>query len=135
MIAVFAHGVSCSSSANNIKHAGVTEQALALGTWGGQHVRAEVNERGADLEFDCAQGNIAGKIMLDSAGGFEVNGSFSTQHAGPIRDDETSSRTVRYKGVVKDNEMELTITDAKNKDEIGSFSLRFGNEGRLMKCR
>jgi hypothetical protein len=57
------------------------------------------------------------------------------QHGGPIRDDENNSRPVRYQGKVSDKEMELTVFDPKTKETIGTFALRFGNEGRLMKCR
>ena len=135
-IAMFAPGASCNSDGSNINTPMKAQgQALAIGTWGGQHVRAEVTEQGAELEFDCAQGKIAKKVTLDSSGRFEVSGSFSAQHPGPTRDDEISGRTVQYKGSVKENEMELTIFDEKTKEDLGSFNLRLGNEGRLMKCR
>jgi len=95
-----------------------------------------VSERGVELEFDCAQGHIAQKIVLDNSGGFDVSGTFGTQRPGPTRDDESSSsRTVHYKGTVKDNEMQLAVSDPKSKEDLGSFILKFGNEGRLMKCR
>lgn len=135
-IAMFADGASCKSNGRNVNAPAKAQgQALANGTWGGQHVRAEVSEHGAELEFDCAQGRIAQKIMLDSSGRFDVSGSFSTQRPGPTRDDESSGRTVQYKGSVKENEMELTIFDEKTKENLGSFNLKLGSEGRLMKCR
>jgi hypothetical protein len=133
---MFADGASCNSSGSNLNgRAKSQELALAIGTWGGQHVHAEVTERGADFEFDCAQGNISQKITLDGSGHFEMSGKFSTQHPGPARDDESSSRTVQYRGSVKDGEMDLAIFDPKTKEDLGSFKLKLGNEGRLMKCR
>jgi len=137
MLTLFTDGASCNSnSGNNNARTKGQGQALAVGTWGGQHVRAEVSEQGVELEFDCAQGHIAQKIVLDNAGGFAVSGTFGTQRPGPTRDDESSSsRTVQYKGTVKDNEMQLAVSDPKSKEDLGSFNLKFGNEGRLMKCR
>ena len=135
-LAMFAPGASCNSDGGHINTPTKAQgQALNKGTWGGQHVHADVSEEGAELEFDCAQGKIAKKIMLDSSGRFDVSGSFIAQHPGPTRDDESSGRTVQYKGSVKENEMELTIFDEKTKEDLGSFNLKLGNEGRLMKCR
>jgi hypothetical protein len=135
-IAVFVDGASCNSSGSNVNgRAKSQELTLAVGTWGGQHIHAEVTERGADIEFDCAQGSIAQKITLDGSGHFDVGGKFSTQHPGPTRDDESSSRTVQYRGTVKEDEMDLAIFDPKTKEDLGSFKLKLGNVGRLMKCR
>jgi hypothetical protein len=109
---------------------------LPAGVWGGQHVRAEVNDAGAALEFDCARGSIAQAIMLDGNGKFDVAGKFATEHAGPVqRDEESNDRPVRYSGSLKDQEMTLTITDTNTKEVIGTFTLKHGSEGRLMKCR
>jgi hypothetical protein len=108
---------------------------LPAGVWGGQHVRADVNEAGAVLEFDCARGSIAQAIVLDGSGKFDLPGKFAAEHAGPIRrDEENNDRGVRYSGSVKDQEMTLTITDTKTKEVIGTFTLKHGSEGRLMKC-
>jgi len=118
----------------NATRAGASQE-LAKGTWGGQHIRAEVNERGVEIEFDCARGSIARKIGLDASGRFDLDGSFATEHAGPVRDDQSNSRTVRYRGVVRDDEMEVTVFDPQTKETIGSFNLKLGSEGRLMKCK
>lgn len=136
LVALSGHGASGNSKPTAADSGNArASQELARGVWGGQHVRAEVSDRGAEIEFDCAQGSIAQKIVLDGSGRFDVEGSFATQHAGPIRDDENNSRPVRYRGSISDKEMELTVFDPKTKETIGTFALRLGNEGRLMKCR
>jgi hypothetical protein len=136
LLALSGHGASCNSKPTTADSGTArVSQELARGIWGGQHVHAEVSDRGAEIEFDCAQGSIAQKIVLDGSGRFDVEGSFRTQHGGPIREDENNSRPVRYRGSVSDKEMELTVFDPKTKETIGTFALRFGNEGRLMKCR
>src|SRR5215467_1787727 len=47
---------------------------VARGTWGGDHVRLEVGEKRAELEFDCAHGSIGDSIPLDDQGRFEIKG-------------------------------------------------------------
>jgi hypothetical protein len=139
---VVAQGGSCratnagSSNANSEMKAPNKTDKLPAGVWGGQHVRAEVTEGGATFEFDCAHGAISETIVLDVSGKFDVPGKFATEHGGPVqRDEESHDRGVRYSGSVKDQEMTLTITDTKSKEVIGTFTLRHGSEGRLMKCR
>lgn len=125
-----------SSNTNSNMQTSVKNDRLPKGIWGGQHVHAEIKQGGAEFEFDCAHGSISQVIVLDGSGKFDVPGKFATEHGGPVRPgDENNDRSVRYSGTVKDQEMTLTITDASNKELIGTFTLKYGNEGRLMKCR
>jgi hypothetical protein len=140
-VSVIAQGGSChanqtgSGNANSEMRTTIRNDKLPPGVWGGQHVRAEVTDGGAVLEFDCARGSIAQAILLDGNGKFDLTGKFATEHAGPVRDEESNDRPVRYSGSVKDQEMTLTITDTNTKEVIGTFTLKHGSEGRLMKCR
>jgi len=40
--------------------------AVATGAWGGEHVVLKVSEKGADVEFDCAHGQVTQPIVVDS---------------------------------------------------------------------
>jgi hypothetical protein len=118
------------------KPAVTSKGKLPAGVWGGEHLRMDVTESGANLEYDCASSTIDEPIIVDGNGKFDVKGKYSPQHGGPIRrDEETNSPSARYVGHVKDGEMTLTITIADKKEPIGSFNLTQGSEGRLMKCR
>ena len=109
---------------------------LAKGVWGGEHIRLEVTDTGAEIEYDCASGTINEPVILDRDGNFNVKGKYTPQHAGPIgRDEESNSSNVRYEGQAKDSEMTLTLTIPDKKETIGSFTLTRGSEGRVMKCR
>ena len=140
-VSVIAQGGSChttqtgSGNANTEMRTATRNDKVPAGVWGGQHVRAEVNETGATFEFDCARGSVAQAIVLDGSGKFDLPGKFASEHAGPVRDDEESNdRGVRYSGSVQDQQMTLTITDTKAKEVIGTFTLKHGSDGRLMKC-
>jgi hypothetical protein len=109
---------------------------LPTGIWGGDHIRAEVTDRGAEIEFDCAHGAIEEAIALNSKGGFDVPGKYAPEHGGPVRKDEASQVIlVHYVGNVRDSEISLTILVTDTKETIGAFTLTHGNDGRVMKCR
>ena len=130
-------GGSCRNKEAAVSKAPVeSNNRLAKGVWGGQHIRLEVTDSGANIEFDCANSTIDGPIMLDRQGKFDVRGKYTPEHGGPIRrDEESNSYSVRYAGHASDKELTLTITIPDKKETIGTYNLTHGSEGRLMKCR
>jgi len=112
------------------------ENRLAAGTWGGQHLRLQVEDKGAvSLDFDCATGSIEKAPVLDAKGSFDVEGRLQREHGGPVRkDEETSGVPVRYKGTVQGKVLTLTIVPAQG-DPDGPYTLEHGSDGRIFKCR
>ncbi len=109
---------------------------LVQGTWGGTHIRVTVNESSATIEYDCAHGKINGPLVTDRHGRFDLKGTHSPEHGGPIRDNEQSAgQPVRYTGWTDGKKMTLTVTLAGRKETIGDFNLTRGAEGRIFKCR
>jgi hypothetical protein len=107
--------------------------AVAIGAWGGEHVVLKVSEKGADVEFDCAHGQVTQLIALDKHGDFDVAGTFTPEHGGPVRRDENSTSTsARYSGHVDGDTMSLTVTLGKEK--VGIYTLMRGSRPRLTKC-
>lgn len=102
-------------------------------TWGGDHVIMQVVESGAQLEFDCASGQITEQLVLDSNGNFDVRGTFGAEHPGPITRDDDAGAAAHYSGHVEGDTMTLKIT--RGKDEVGSFTLSRGRQPILRKCR
>ena len=101
--------------------------------WGGEHVRMTVTPTGAQLEFDCATGNILEPLPLDSGVEFKLKGNHTREHGGPIRKGEQSrdSEAV-YSGKIVGRKMYLTLTIADAKQ---TFVLERGKPGHIMKCR
>lgn len=109
---------------------------LAAGLWGGEHVRLDVREGGAEIEYDCAHGTLAAPLVPDSGGRFEVVGTHVREGPGPIRlNVPRVGHPARYAGVVTGDQMTLTVTLTDKGEEIGRFTLARGSEGRLRKCR
>lgn len=108
---------------------------VAVGTWGGEHAALEVTADGGRIEYDCAHGGLADRLALDRRGRFDVTGTHTPEHGGPVREDEKSeSRPARYAGRVDGVRMTLTVTLTDTGQLLGTFTLTQGVAGRLMKC-
>jgi len=114
--------------------AGAKGRAVPAGTWGGDHITADVSDKGAEIEFDCANGQIQEPIQTDSDGAFDVKGTYKAEHGGPVRDDEPGPAPVRYRGTIQGDTMTLSIVRSDD-DTVGPFTLTHGREVMLHKCR
>ena len=157
----YSQGVSCRGSARG-NHNGVANQtanvktvtssgvkeglnvressetrAVAKGVWGGRSVNLNVDEAGAEIEFDCAHGRME-KLSTDERGNFGARGVYVREHGGPERlGEKENARPVRYAGRVEGQTMTLTVTfeGADKESEPLSFTLQQGKAGQLFKCR
>lgn len=114
--------------------------ALMPGMWGGKHIRLDVTETGARVEYDCAHGTVEGKIVVDGQGRFNVYGRHFEEHGGPVRpteveDEGASGYRVRLSGRVGGSLLKLTVTRADTRKVIGTFNLARDREAGLVKCR
>ena len=110
---------------------------LAIGTWGGEHAALEVTEEGGRIEYDCAHGDLGEPLVVDRSGRFDVTGTHTPEHGGPVREDEKLvSHPARYVGRVDGDRMTLTvsITVTNTAETLGTFALTRGVAGRLLKC-
>lgn len=106
------------------------------GLWGGDHIRLDVTETGATIDYDCAHGTIDRKIVPDAAGRFDAVGTHVREHGGPIRkDEEEDAHPAKYTGQIQNNTMTLTVTETDKNITVGTFTLVYGENGRVMKCR
>ena len=110
------------------------EPTMLGGTWGGDHVSMTIADS-THLEFDCAHGDIAAPIAIDSGGRFNVIGTFTREHGGPVRVEEPpDTHPAGYSGLVSDDRMTLTIRLTESGETIGTFTLKRGTLGRVVKC-
>ena len=102
--------------------------------WGGEHIEIEITDRGATIEFDCAQGAIDGALAPDSNGHFEIAGTF-TPERGPVREGTSQTLKATYSGAIKDDAMTLAVTIARNDGPAPTYELIRGRAGHVRKCR
>jgi len=111
-------------------------QTIPAGNWGGSSIRIEIDGSQATIEYDCANGTITGPLKLDRNGKFSLPGTHVREHPGPVRlDDERRGEPARFSGWTDGKKMTLTVTLIKGNQEIGTFTLMHGEDGRIRKCR
>jgi hypothetical protein len=108
---------------------------LSRGLWGGEHVRLEVDEAGARVEFDCAHSTVNRAITLDGRSQFDFEGVYVSERGGPERPGQTQDRhTARYTGRVEGDRMFLSVTLTDVKQDLGTYTLERGADPVLFKC-
>ncbi|MGB7925898.1 MAG: hypothetical protein WCF57_21845 [Pyrinomonadaceae bacterium] len=111
-------------------------ERVALGVWGGQHIRMQVTENGAEIEYDCANGAIHEPLVLDAQGRFEVKGTHASEPRGPVRMGEVSDgRPARFTGSIDGKRMTLNVTLTDKQKKLDTYTLTEGDSGRLWKCQ
>jgi hypothetical protein len=108
---------------------------LPTGVWGGPHIRMEVTAREVSIEYDCAHATIDQPIVLDRYGRFSISGRQFSEHGGPVRDESNDGYPARFSGVVKGNSMNLKVENSATKELIGNFTVVYGAQPRLFKCK
>ena len=118
-----------------ISFAGATDmQRIAIGVWGGEHIRLEVTAKSATVEYDCAHGTIEGPLTIDGSGRFSLRGTYTLERGGPVRaDEQPRSQPATYVGSISGNTMKLTVKVVDEDDE--TFTLEKGKQGELFKCK
>jgi hypothetical protein len=114
----------------------VRTKGLPMGLWGGEHISMEVTEQRTTVEYDCAHATIDQRIALDRRGRFNVSGIQAPEHGGPVRRNETpDGYPVRFSGQVNGKTMTLSVRNSATKHLVGTFTLVYGAEAKLRKCR
>lgn len=108
-----------------------TADTLMPGLWGGEHIRFEVTETGANVEYDCAHGTVEGQIVVDAQGRFNVYGFHYEEHGGGA----AAGYRVRLSGRVGGSLLKLTVTRAGTRRVVGTFNLARDRAPLLVKCR
>jgi hypothetical protein len=105
------------------------------GDWGGEHIKLEIGENGARLEFDCAHSTVSQQITLDDRNSFDVVGEYVSESGGPERVGERpDAHPVRYTGRIDGQKMTISVTLTDRNQEIGTFTLIRGQSPVIYKC-
>jgi hypothetical protein len=108
---------------------------IVIGSWGGEHLRFELEETGGTLEYDCAYGTVDAGWTLSDDGEFEGSGEHVIEHGGPVQDGEIlPARPASYSGTIQDDRMSLTVTLSDSAQVVGTFELVRGSDGQVLRC-
>ena len=111
-------------------------EAVPNGEWGGEHIRMEVNDSGADIEFDCARGSISQRLELDDKGRFKVQGIYTAETPAPAAVDSgltASGVKATFTGTLSGSSLRLEVL-IEGQDTPRTFDLVQGDQGHLAKC-
>jgi len=111
-------------------------KAVPNGVWGGEHIRIEVTDTGADIEFDCARGIISQRLELDAHGRFKIQGTYRAETPAPAAVDGNSTSsgvTATYSGLLNGSNLRLAVS-IEGQDTPRTFDLVQGDQGHLAKC-
>ena len=108
---------------------------LKAGPWAGPHVTMMVTSERTTLEFDCGQASVDGTIPLDRDNAFSVTGTFVQERPGPTTPSGPPRRPMRLTGSIKDDTMSMRVTLTDQNEDLGSFTLAFGADAHLVKCK
>jgi hypothetical protein len=95
----------------------------------------EVNDTGADIEFDCARGSISQRLEIDDKGRFKVQGIYIAETPAPAAVDGGVSTGVKatYTGTLSGSSLRLEVL-IEGQDMPRTFDLVQGDQGHLAKC-
>ena len=110
-------------------------QPLQIGSWGSAQSSdldnrlLTVTSAGATLRSECSNGVIEETIRVDTAGRFDVAGTYQIQ-AGPVG----PPRPARYVGFAISGTMTFTVVLTEDNQSVGPFMLTFGQVPRIGYC-
>ena len=108
--------------------------ALKAGQWGSTGISMTVTADGATIEFDCARAKITGPITVDASGQFSATGIYVQEHGGPVYVGDDQGRPALFTGTTDGTKLSLTITYTDDNSNVGSWTVTFGTQGRIVKC-
>jgi len=107
---------------------------VANGMWGGIHLRMEVLDSGAELEFDCGSATVTEPIEVGSDGRFHVSGTFKQGEFGPTREDGPGAREATFTGSLEGNTLNIEMV-LSGEDRVQKFTVTHGRPAKLVKCK
>ena len=114
---------------------GESPDRVAPGVWGGVGLVVTVSATGAEAEFDCAIGQIEEPLALDRIGTFEILGTMTLGHGGPVREDEEPDiHPAVYRGRLDDDVLYVSVRIVDLGTTTETFALRKDNPGLLRRC-
>lgn len=108
---------------------------VPVSIWGGSGIRVSVELKSIKIEYACADGEIVGRLRVDSRGNFKTNGFHLRQRPGPVRVDAKPQRQpALYEGKITGKTMTISVTLTETGENVGTFELKRDITPRLIRC-
>lgn len=95
-----------------------------------------VTSSGADLEWDCAAGQITEPFETAQDGSFDLEGTYTPGSGGPVQEDNPPvAQAARYTGTQTElSRLTLTVEVPESEITLGPYFMRFGQGVILHRC-
>lgn len=104
---------------------------VPLGTWGGRGIDVVVGEQSTRLEFDCAHGEIAGRLEIPKSGEADTTG-WMVLEGGPTRE-EAARVEARFRLRLEGTKLLLAVV-SQGSDSTHRYEAVRGKPPVLRKC-
>ena len=102
-----------------------------VGTWGGTNAGLIATDSTAHVHIGCTLGDVTGAIRADSAGRFDVTGTYDVD-AYPVA--RGVLHPARFTGQVLGHTMVLTVMLTDTARVLGPVTLTYGHEPQMGPC-
>ena len=104
--------------------------------FGGEGVLLTIRDAGADLEWDCAAGEITEPFESEEDGTFDLEGTYTPLSGLPIREgDPPRAQPARYTGTkFQLSRVTLTVEVPESGTMLGPYLMRWGQGVVLRRC-
>ena len=109
---------------------------VSEGSWGGTGVELVVKKDSVTIQYDCAAGEIQGRLRTDRRGNFTLDGVHKRLYPGAIRVNLLpKAQSARYKGKITGAILRYKVTLIETGEVIGEFTVERGKPAQIRKCR
>ncbi|HEX8737188.1 MAG TPA: hypothetical protein VF721_17785 [Pyrinomonadaceae bacterium] len=109
--------------------------SVPAGNWGATGINLVVADNSATIEYDCANGEIQQKLLVDEQGRFSVGGVYTRRSPGALRIKFLPKpQPARYEGVISGDKMTLKVTLTETGKTLDEVVLERNKTGFIRKC-
>jgi hypothetical protein len=109
--------------------------SIPAGNWGAPGINLVVEDNGATIEYDCASGEIAQRLLIDEQGKFSISGIYTHRYPGAMRIKFLPKpQPARYEGVISGDKMTLKVTLTETGKTLDEVVLERNKTGRIYRC-
>src|SRR5687768_12440304 len=106
------------------------------GSWGGTGVEFVVKKDAVAIEYDCAVGEIRGRLRTDRRGNFTITGVHKRLYPGAIRVNlMPKAQPARYQGKITGATLRYKVTLIETGEVIGEYTVERGKSAPIRRCR
>jgi len=104
-------------------------------SWGAVGISFIISENDVEIEYDCANGKIEQRLMMNEQGSFSADRIYIRRYPGALRLNlPPKPQPARYEGAISGNTMTLKVTLTEINEILEEAVLERKKTPRIHKC-